>query len=66
MSIAMKGNEAHPSQIMVGLPINEYNNSWYWIQDGKFASLLNRAQGNQSTIGSSISLSDELKKPLTL
>jgi len=62
MAIAMKGTEAHPSQVMVGLPVNKYSDSWYWIQDGKFASLLNRAQGNQSAIRSSVSLSDELQK----
>jgi hypothetical protein len=62
MAIAMKGSQAHPAQIMIGLPINEYNDSWYWIEDGKFASLLNRAQGHQSNTGSSISLSDELMR----
>jgi hypothetical protein len=62
MAIAMKGSQAHPAQIMIGLPTNEYKDSWYWIQDGKFVSLLNRAQGHQSGAGTSISLSDELMK----
>lgn len=60
MAIAMKGTEAHPPQIMMGLPVNEYNESWYWIRDGKFASLLNQAQGQQADTGSNISLSDKL------
>ncbi|RDW64648.1 beta-ketoacyl synthase-containing protein [Coleophoma cylindrospora] len=66
MSIAMKGTEAHPPQIMIGLPTNEYDDSWYWIRDGKFASLLNRAQGHEATTGSSIALSEELMKATDL
>lgn len=62
MSIAMEGNSAHPAQVMCGLPTNEYSESWYWIQDGKFASLLNTAQGGSTAIGSSISLGVELAR----
>lgn len=62
MAIAMKGTEAHPPQIMIGLPTNEYKDSWYWIQDGKFASFLNRAQGSSAQTGATMSLSHELTK----
>jgi hypothetical protein len=62
MAIAMKGTEAHPPQVMIGLPTNEHKDSWYWIQDGKFTSLRNMAQGTHSNTGTSISLSNELQK----
>lgn len=62
MSIAMEGTPAHPAQVMCGLPTNEYSESWYWIQDGKFASLLNTAQGGNTSMGSSISLGVELAR----
>jgi hypothetical protein len=66
MAIAMKGTQAHPPQVMIGLPTNEYKDSWYWIQDGKFASLLNRAQGSSSQTSATISLSNELTKATDL
>jgi hypothetical protein len=62
MAIAMKCTEAHPAQIMVGLPTNEYKDSWYWIQDGKFASLLNLTHRHQSSTETTVSLSDQLMK----
>jgi hypothetical protein len=62
MAIAMEGTSAHPPQVMCGLPTNEYSESWYWIQDGKFASLLNTAQGGSTATGSSISLGVELAR----
>ncbi|KAJ6045303.1 Highly reducing polyketide synthase [Penicillium canescens] len=62
MSIAMEDTPAHPAQVMCGLPTNEYSEAWYWIQDGKFASLLNTAQGGNTAMGSSISLGVELAR----
>ncbi|KAK8225326.1 beta-ketoacyl synthase domain-containing protein [Phyllosticta capitalensis] len=62
MATAMEGSEAHPAQVMCGLPFNEYSESWYWIQDGRFAALLNRAQGSGAGSGSTISLRDELSR----
>jgi hypothetical protein len=62
MAIAMKVTEAYPPQVMIGLPTNEHKDSWYWIQDGKFTSLRNMAQGTHSNTGTSISLSNELQK----
>lgn len=66
IAIAMEGAQAHPAQVMIGLPFEEYEESWYWIQDGKFAALLNHAQGSAVGHGSSISLSEELSKALDM
>lgn len=52
MATAMQSTKDHPSQVMIGLPSGEFEESWYWIKDGKFASPLNN--------GSTISLSEEL------
>ncbi|KAH9205133.1 fatty acid synthase S-acetyltransferase [Leptodontidium sp. 2 PMI_412] len=62
LSIAMDGNDAHPAQVMCGLPYNEYSEAWYWIQDGRFAALRNRAGGAAVGSASSISLRDELTR----
>ncbi|KAK7545386.1 beta-ketoacyl synthase domain-containing protein [Phyllosticta citricarpa] len=62
MATAMEGSNAHPPQVMCGLPFNEYSESWYWIQDGRFAALLNRAQGSGAGSGSTVSLRDELSR----
>lgn len=58
----MEGNNAHPAQVMCGLPYNEYSDAWYWIQDGRFAALRNRAGGAAVGSASSISLRDELTR----
>ncbi|KAH8588309.1 beta-ketoacyl synthase domain-containing protein [Bisporella sp. PMI_857] len=62
MAIAMEGTEAHPAQVICGLPVGEYQESWYWIQDGKFLPLLNTARGRNANTGASISLQDELSQ----
>jgi hypothetical protein len=36
--------------------------AWYWIKDGKFASLLNQAEGGGMTTGKAISLGAELAR----
>lgn len=59
MSIAMKDG-SHPAQLMVGLPVNEYDDAWYWIKDAKFAALLNRAAGSSTQTSTSASLSSLL------
>lgn len=62
LSIAMEPSEAcHPAQIMCGLPHNSYSESWYWINDDRFAALRNQHQaGAGAGAGSTISLREEL------
>lgn len=60
MATAMEGPETHPPQIMCGLPINEVQESWYWIKDGKFTSLLAKAADINATAWSATSLRDDL------
>lgn len=67
LSIAMEPAAAlaqphhHPAQIMCGLPYNSYSESWYWINDDRFAGLRNQHQSNSSSKGgSTISLREEL------
>ncbi|KUL82178.1 hypothetical protein ZTR_09578 [Talaromyces verruculosus] len=62
MAIAMEGSQAHPAQVMCGLPTNEYSEAWYWIQDGKFAPLLNQAQGGNMITDRAISLGAEIAR----
>lgn len=53
----------HPAQIMCGLPHNSYSESWYWINDNRFAALRNQHQANASGGGgSTISLREELSR----
>lgn len=68
VSIAMEaGSESaeqrHPAQIMCGLPHNSYSESWYWINDDRFAGLRNQHECNSSAgNGSAISLREELSR----
>lgn len=53
----------HPAQIMCGLPHNSYSESWYWINDDRFAGLRNQHSGQGSAgNGSGISLREELSR----
>lgn len=65
LSIAMEeassSRPRHPAQIMCGLPHNSYSESWYWINDDRFAALRNQHQaGAGAGAGSTISLREEL------
>lgn len=51
-----------PPQVMMGLPIGEYSEAWYWITDGKFAALLNQVKGKVNGDGAGISLREELSR----
>lgn len=70
LSIAMEPREAgspqprHPAQIMCGLPHNSYSESWYWINDDRFAALRNQHQADAAGggAGSTISLREELSR----
>lgn len=68
LSIAMEnGSESagqrHPAQIMCGLPHNSYSESWYWINDDRFAGLRNQHHSHGSAgNGSAISLREELSR----
>lgn len=68
LSIAMEPSAEskqphHPTQIMCGLPHNSYSESWYWINDDRFAGLRNQHQSNSSSgNGSTISLREELSR----
>lgn len=51
----------HPTQIMCGLPHNEYSEAWYWIADDRFAALRNQHHSNTSSNASGdVSLREEL------
>ncbi|KAH8761194.1 hypothetical protein F5883DRAFT_679092 [Diaporthe sp. PMI_573] len=51
----------HPTQIMCGLPHNEYSEAWYWIADDRFAALRNQHNSNaSSSTGGDVSLREEL------
>lgn len=69
LSIAMEPTSSHeqqqqarhPAQIMCGLPHNSYSESWYWIDDDRFAALRNQHQASASSDGGkTISLREEL------
>jgi aryl carrier-like protein len=67
LSIAMEQDQAattqphHPTQIMCGLPHNEYPEAWYWIADDRFAALRNQHSSNSSSsAGGDVSLREEL------
>ncbi|OLN91972.1 Lovastatin diketide synthase LovF 2 [Colletotrichum chlorophyti] len=60
MATALEGSEAHPPQVMCGLPYNEHDDAWYWIQDQRFAGLRKMASGSGAGGSASVSLRDEL------
>ncbi|KXT06610.1 hypothetical protein AC578_8567 [Pseudocercospora eumusae] len=62
IATAMEGSEAHPPQIMCGLPFNEYEPQWYWMSDNRFAGLRNLSNGGSSSSTSAVSLKDELSR----
>lgn len=63
LSISMEQQAQHPAQIMCGLPHNSYSESWYWINDDRFAALRNQHQSHGSAgNGSTISLREELSR----
>ncbi|KAK7956628.1 uncharacterized protein PG986_005850 [Apiospora aurea] len=62
LSTAVEGSDAHPAQIMCGLPFNEHDDAWYWIQDGRFAALRNLAADASAGGSATISLREELSR----
>jgi hypothetical protein len=60
VATAIEGTDAHPAQVMCGLPWNEYDQKWYWIQDDRFAGLRNLSHNAASAKSNSVSLKDEL------
>ncbi|KAH7203417.1 beta-ketoacyl synthase [Fusarium oxysporum] len=57
MATALEGSNAHPPQVMCGLPYNEQDDAWYWIHDQRFAALRKTAAG--SGVGGSAAMGDE-------
>ncbi|KAF7195680.1 Highly reducing polyketide synthase alt5, partial [Pseudocercospora fuligena] len=62
IATAMEGSEAHPPEVMCGLPCNEYEPQWYWMADNRFAGLRNLSNGGSSSSASAVSLKDELSR----
>ncbi len=62
LSLAMQGTAAHPAQVVCGLPFNEHDERRYWIHDNRFAALRNCSRESGPGVGSSISLSEELRR----
>ncbi|KZL70949.1 polyketide synthase (beta-ketoacyl synthase domain-containing protein) [Colletotrichum tofieldiae] len=60
MATALEGSDAHPPQVMCGLPYNEHDDAWYWILDQRFAGLRKTAAGSGAGGSASVSLRDEL------
>ncbi|KAF6826616.1 polyketide synthase [Colletotrichum plurivorum] len=60
MATALEGSEAHPPQVMCGLPFNEHDDAWYWILDQRFAGLRKMAAGSGAGGSATVSLRDEL------
>ncbi|UQC74786.1 beta-ketoacyl synthase domain-containing protein [Colletotrichum lupini] len=60
MATALEGSEAHPPQVMCGLPYNEHDDAWYWIQDQRFAGLRKTAAGSGAGGSATVSLREEL------
>ena len=60
IATAMEGSDAHPAEVMCGLPFNEYDPKWYWMDDNRFAGLRNLSNGTSSASSSTSSLKDEL------
>ncbi|EXL99311.1 hypothetical protein FOIG_09172 [Fusarium odoratissimum NRRL 54006] len=54
MATALEGSNAHPPQVMCGLPYNEQDDAWYWIHDQRFTALRKTAAG--SGVGGSASV----------
>ncbi|KAK4494800.1 hypothetical protein PRZ48_014156 [Zasmidium cellare] len=62
MATAIEGTSAHPAQVMCGLPFNEYEPQWYWMNDNRFAGLRKLSGKTSSASSSTISLKDELSR----
>ncbi|KAF2162689.1 hypothetical protein M409DRAFT_68977 [Zasmidium cellare ATCC 36951] len=62
MATAMEGSDAHPAQVMCGLPFNEFEPQWYWMNDNRFAGLRKLTGASSSASSSTISLKDELSR----
>ncbi|KAG7053867.1 beta-ketoacyl synthase domain-containing protein [Colletotrichum scovillei] len=62
MATALEGSEAHPPQVMCGLPYNEHDDAWYWIQDQRFAGLRKTAAGSGAGGSATVSLREELAR----
>lgn len=62
LATAMEGSDAHPAQVMCGLPFNEYEPQWYWMNDNRFAGLRKLSGNSGSASSSSVSLKDELSR----
>ncbi|GIZ43160.1 hypothetical protein CKM354_000639800 [Cercospora kikuchii] len=62
IATAIEGSDAHPAQVMCGLPYNEYSPQWYWMDDNRFAGLRNLHGGKSSTASSATELKDELSR----
>nr|ALQ32738.1 putative polyketide synthase [Fusarium anthophilum] len=60
MATALQGSDAHPPQVMCGLPYNEHDDAWYWIHDQRFAALRKTAAGSGVEGSAGVSLRDEL------
>ncbi|KAF5636495.1 polyketide synthase [Fusarium sp. NRRL 52700] len=60
MATALQGSDAHPPQVMCGLPYNEHDDAWYWIRDQRFAALRKTAAGSNVEGSANVSLRDEL------
>lgn len=62
IATAMEGSDAHPAEVMCGLPFNEYDPKWYWMDDNRFAGLRNLSSGTSSALSSATSLKDDLSQ----
>ncbi|KAF5983421.1 beta-ketoacyl synthase domain-containing protein [Fusarium bulbicola] len=60
MATALQGSDAHPPQVMCGLPYNEHDDAWYWIHDQRFSALRKTAAGSGVEGSAGVSLRDEL------
>ncbi|KAF4503058.1 polyketide synthase [Fusarium agapanthi] len=59
MAMALQGSDAHPPQVMCGLPFNEHDETWYWIHNQRFAALRKTAAGSGVEGSTGVSLCDE-------
>ncbi|KAJ0302188.1 hypothetical protein COL516b_007239 [Colletotrichum fioriniae] len=62
MATALEGSQSHPPQVMCGLPYNEHDDAWYWIQDQRFAGLRKTAAGSGAGGSATVSLREELAR----
>ncbi|KAK0392639.1 hypothetical protein NLU13_2134 [Sarocladium strictum] len=60
MATALEGSDAHPPQVMCGLPYNEHDDAWYWINDQRFVGLRKTAAGSGAGGSATVSLREEL------